>query len=72
MMPQNLKSVDFTKTQSKYLENKKLFFLQIKKLIIYIFVSYDYKYLNKEIFKDTLHISNDNVIVDLPQLIYKC
>ena len=32
MMSQILKSVDFTKTQkSRYLENKTLFFLQIKK-----------------------------------------
>ena len=35
MMSKNLKSVDFTLTQkSRYLENKILFFLQIKKLII--------------------------------------
>ena len=34
MMSQILKSVDFTKMQeSRYLENKTLFFLQIKKLI---------------------------------------
>ena len=36
MMSQVLKSVDFTKTQkSKYLENRTLFFLQIKKLIVH-------------------------------------
>ena len=36
MTPQNLNSVDFTKTQkSRYLENETLFFLQIKKLINY-------------------------------------
>ena len=34
MMPEILRSVHFTKTQkSKYLENKTLFFLQIKKFI---------------------------------------
>ena len=34
MMSRMLKSVDFTKTQkSRYLENKTLFFLQIKKII---------------------------------------
>ena len=34
MMSQLLKSADFTKTQkSRYLENKRLFFLQIKKII---------------------------------------
>ena len=36
MTSQILKSVDFTKTQkSRYLENKTLFFLQIKKIINY-------------------------------------
>ena len=36
MTPQILKSVHFTKThQSRYLENKKLFFLQIKEFISY-------------------------------------
>ena len=36
MMSQILKSVDFAKTQKiKYLENKTLFFLQIKKFINY-------------------------------------
>ena len=36
MMSQILKSVDFTKTQtSRYLKNKKLFFLWIKKFINY-------------------------------------
>ena len=34
MMSQILKSVDFTKTQeSRYLQNKTIFFLQIKKFI---------------------------------------
>ena len=37
MMSQILKSLDFTKTQkSRYLENKALLFLQIKKLFNYI------------------------------------
>ena len=37
MTSQILKSVDFTKTQkARYLENKTLFFLQIKKFINYI------------------------------------
>ena len=36
MTSQNLKSVDFTKTQKpRYLENETLFFLQIEKLINY-------------------------------------
>ena len=36
MTSQILKSVDFTKTQkSRYLENKTLFFLQVKKFIDY-------------------------------------
>ena len=35
MTSQILKSVDFTKTQkSRYLENEKLFFIQIKKSLI--------------------------------------
>ena len=37
MTSQILKSVDFTKTQkSRYLENEKSFFIQIKKVINYI------------------------------------
>ena len=37
MMSQILKSVVFTKTQKpRYLDNKTLFFLQIKKIINYI------------------------------------
>ena len=36
MMPQILKSVDFTKTEkSRYLENETLFFLQIQKFVYY-------------------------------------
>ena len=36
MMSQILKSVDFTKAQkSRYIDNKTLFFLQIKKFINY-------------------------------------
>ena len=33
MTSQILKSVDFTKTRSKYLENETLFFLQVRKFI---------------------------------------
>ena len=40
MMSQILKAVDFTKTQkSKYLENKALFFLQIKKFINFALIA---------------------------------
>ena len=57
MTPQILKSADFTKTQkSRYLENKTLFFLQIKKFINYIHIKRCFMTKNSFVAEETFKV----------------
>ena len=63
MTSQFLKFVNFTKIQkSRYLENEKLFFLQIKKFINYTSLMAKNIFIVEVTFKIYLHISHLNHI----------